>query len=154
MMTGKAHALTLALTVGIAHFIFSVIVHHYAASQYGARLGNNVAQGINEIANGQETRATDEARDVVRQMGTGTDSILRHWRVPLFIANLPVRPILNRIGMSMIRNDVKQVISGTMSRESFLSKMSFRSTLTTMLNSLVLGLCVAIGMTAFKRINA
>lgn len=144
-MTNKK-IITISLSLTIIHFILTSLIGHYISVQIGTEMGKIISDGLIESSDVNRDKANEEATRISQNMESKRDKFNKNWKTPQLIISFPVRPLITSILKDIRKQQVNKVIAKEMTREQFRTQGLVIDYAINLLNSLLLGLLIYIGL--------
>ena len=143
--------LYVSLLVIAVHFSVSAMIGYHVANQVGSDTENVVVGAFYVNANEQSQRLSDQdAHMLYNDMNLRIERNISTWKIPLKILSLPIKPLLKPIRNRLLYSDYQEVVAKRMSPERFLTRRNAFAYLSFFINSVVIGLCVYIGIRTYS----
>ena len=109
-------------------------------------MGKIISDGLIESSDVNRDKANEEATRISQNMESKRDKFNKNWKTPQLIISFPVRPLITSILKDIRKQQVNKVIAKEMTREQFRTQGLVIDYAINLLNSLLLGLLIYIGL--------
>ncbi|MGC1455436.1 MAG: hypothetical protein WA946_09655 [Nitrospirota bacterium] len=149
-MTNK-NIIIVTLLLTIIHFVVTSLIGHYISVQVGTQMGIVVADSLIEANEKFPDKAQEEAARINQNIKTKSDDINERWRIPQLVISLPAKPFITPLLKDMRKQQMNKVIANEITREQFRTQGRMIDSIINILNSLLLGLLVYVGLRFLHR---
>lgn len=143
MTNKKIIIITVSLT--LIHFVLTAFIGHYISVQVGTEMGKIVSDGLIESSL-NPGKSNDEATRIYQNMERKSDEISKSWRTPQLLISLPARPLIIPLLKDVRKQQMSKVITKEMTRDQFRTQGLMIDCAVNLLNSLLLGLLIYVGL--------
>lgn len=115
-------------------------------------MGQIVAGGLMETSDNGRDRAQEEAATTIYQnMKKQSADMSESWKIPQLLISLPARPLIATLLKDIRKQQMSKVIAKEMTPEQFRTQGFVIDNMVNLLNSLLLGLLIYVGLSFLYR---
>jgi len=144
MTNKKILIITLSLT--LIHFVLTSFISRYISVQLGTQTGQVVAGGLIDASDNSSDKTQEEATKIYKNMEAKSNDINTNWQIPQLLISLPARPLVTPLLKDIRKRQINKVVAKEITLEEFRTNGLMIDHAVNLLNSLLLGLLIYVGL--------
>jgi len=144
MTNKKILIVTLSLT--LIHFVLTSFISRYISVQIGTQTGQVVAGGLIDASDNSSDKTQEVAIKIYKNMEAKSNDINTNWQIPQLLISLPARPLVTPLLKDIRKQQINKVIAKKITLEEFRTHGLMIDHAVNLLNSLLLGLLIYVGL--------